>query len=195
MDFLDNQTLSDIRIQNDSTENAEYTDCIFNNCKFDGVKFVNYSFIECKFYNCVFRNVKFEQSEMRSCSFYDSLLMGINWNELIINRGKSLSLFPIETISNCVLRYSSFFQYSLAKMNFDGSTFEDCIFQECDLSKSTFKYAIFKKSSFSKCDLTCADFRDANGYSIDINTNKLKQARFSYPDVVNLLYSLDIRIE
>lgn len=38
------------------------------------------------------------------------------------------------------------------------------------------------------------DFRESTGYEIDINTNMLKDAKFSFPEVVSLLDSLEIKI-
>ena len=39
------------------------------------------------------------------------------------------------------------------------------------------------------------NFRGAQGYAVDLETNRLSKARFSFPEVVGLLSSLDIKIE
>ena len=48
---------------------------------------------------------------------------------------------------------------------------------------------------FTRCDLQKADLRTAEEYAIDLETNKLKGARFSFPDVVRLLDGTGIVIE
>lgn len=40
-----------------------------------------------------------------------------------------------------------------------------------------------------------ADFREARENQIDIETNKLSSARFSFPEVISLLKSIGIRID
>ena len=68
-------------------------------------------------------------------------------------------------------------------------------FIETDLSDGDFKNTDFEKSLFFKANLTDADFRGASNYSIDIKTNILKRTRFSLPEALSLLESLDIIIE
>lgn len=53
----------------------------------------------------------------------------------------------------------------------------------------------FDKTQFRGCDLRKADFRGAIGYVIDIQQNKLRDAKFSFPEVVCLLEGMGIRIE
>ena len=44
------------------------------------------------------------------------------------------------------------------------------------------------------CDLRKADFRDATGYKVDILGSRLKDAKFSLPEAVNLLADLKIKL-
>ena len=44
------------------------------------------------------------------------------------------------------------------------------------------------------CDLRKADFRDAAGYKVDILGSRLKDAKFSLPEAVNLLADLKIKL-
>lgn len=46
-----------------------------------------------------------------------------------------------------------------------------------------------------QCNMPKADFRGARGYAIDIKNNNLEGAKFSYPEVVSLLSSIDIIID
>ena len=68
-------------------------------------------------------------------------------------------------------------------------------FEECDLQESNFRNCRLEATQFFRCDVRKADFREAKGYVIDIPSNKLRQAKFSFPEVVSLLDSLEIKIE
>ena len=68
-------------------------------------------------------------------------------------------------------------------------------FYETDMSDGIFTDTDFQGSTFFKTNLSRADFRRAKNYTIDLRNNVLKNACFSLPDVLSLLYSLDILIE
>lgn len=72
---------------------------------------------------------------------------------------------------------------------------QESIFEECDLQESNFRNCRLEATQFFRCDVRKADFREAKGYVIDIPSNKLRQAKFSFPEVVSLLDSLEIKIE
>ena len=61
----------------------------------------------------------------------------------------------------------------------------NCRFENCTVISLEAKYSEIKNG----------DFRNSSGYVIDIESNKLKQAKFSYPEVVRLLNSLEIQID
>lgn len=69
------------------------------------------------------------------------------------------------------------------------------MFEECNLKDSSFEKSLLNTTQFTNRDLRGADFREATGYQIDINTNKLKGAKFSFPEVINLLSGLEINID
>ena len=68
----------------------------------------------------------------------------------------------------------------LAETNMKGVSLYDC-----DLADATFE----------RTDLTQADLRGAKNYIIDPDINKLKNARFSIPEVLGLLAKYSIKIE
>lgn len=49
-------------------------------------------------------------------------------------------------------------------------------------------------ADLSFAEKTKADFRDAIGYKVDILGSRLKDARFSLPEAVNLLADLKIKL-
>jgi uncharacterized protein YjbI with pentapeptide repeats len=67
--------------------------------------------------------------------------------------------------------------------------FTDCdltgsIFDNCDLTMATFENTIIEK----------ADFRTSFNYSIDLNINRVKKAKFSLLGLAGLLDKYDIDI-
>jgi uncharacterized protein YjbI with pentapeptide repeats len=68
-------------------------------------------------------------------------------------------------------------------------------FEGADLTRADFAEADLEMTRFSHCDLTEANFVRASNYQINAAENTLHQARFSLPEAVNLLYSLDIVVE
>jgi uncharacterized protein YjbI with pentapeptide repeats len=76
----------------------------------------------------------------------------------------------------------------------------DCVavdvdFRETDLSQADFAGTDLAQSLFSDTHLTEADLSRARNYHIDPAQNVLRQARFSLPEAMSLLYSMDIVLE
>ena len=59
---------------------------------------------------------------------------------------------------------------------------------------ANFKGVELHETEFYQCDLRKADFRDAAGYRVDILGSRLKDAKFSLPEAVNLLADLKIKL-
>jgi uncharacterized protein YjbI with pentapeptide repeats len=62
------------------------------------------------------------------------------------------------------------------------------------LNGADFSEADLSGTIFHNCDLCKADFSTATQYAIDPQTNKIKKARFSIPEVIGLLSGFDITI-
>ena len=67
--------------------------------------------------------------------------------------------------------------------------FREAIMMHSDLSGSDLLGSFFQAT-----DLKKANFLDAYNYSINPLTNKIKQAKFSMPDAINLLESFEVEI-
>jgi len=84
-------------------------------------------------------------------------------------------------------------------MTLTGASLESCKahevdFRETDLSHANLAYTDFHKSLFIHTKLNSADFTEAVNYNIDIELNEIKKSKFSFPEVVSLLNSLEIDI-
>ena len=118
-------------------------------------------------------------------------MIGVDWT--IASWPKPTLGSPIN-FHNCGVDFSNFFGLSLPKISFKGSSVKDVEFSETDLTDGDFSNAILTKSRFSQTNLTRANFQDATEYSIDVTNNWLAKARFSFPEAISLLRSLDIEL-
>ena len=84
-----------------------------------------------------------------------------------------------------VIKDKKYQDVTMEQYIFTDCTFENCSFEDCRL----------EATQFFRWDIRKADFREAKGYVIDIPSNKLKQAKFSFPEVTSLLTSLEIKID
>ena len=169
-----------------------FEDCSFRSCMFDATTFERCRFISCSFTRCSFVTPLSRYSEMRFCDFRDCSLIGMDFMAFVDNEYIEK---PVNSIKNCKMKYCYFHRMAFPSYDFSGNSFSKCEFVECDLQKASFAGCELGATSFSNSDLRGADFRGASEYAIDIFTDKIKKARFSYPEVMDLLAGLDIVIE
>jgi uncharacterized protein YjbI with pentapeptide repeats len=123
--------------------------------------------------------------------FIDCQLVGINWSNSGLQRKSFLKTLEFQ---NCVLNYSTF-----TALNLDKIRITDCIAQNADFSDASLVNACctnsdFTNTRFSSTNLSGADFRGARNYNIPVTSNKIAKAKFSLPEALSLLSSLDIEI-
>ena len=70
----------------------------------------------------------------------------------------------------------------------------ECRFVRCEMQMVNFMGTELHETEFYQCDLRKVDFRDATGYKVDILGSRLKDAKFSLPEAVNLLADLKIKL-
>jgi len=93
-----------------------------------------------------------------------------------------------------VISDSNFLGLPLGGTAIKGCLARDADFREADLSRSDLTGTDFTASLFGKTNLTGADLTQARNYAIRISDNKVKDAKFSMPEAMSLLYCLDIKI-
>ena len=175
-------TLTSSKIQSKEFEDCTFEKCIFIECVFDACHFIDCSFVGCsisanKPYNSQFTNIVFK----------DSKIMGFDWT-----KARNVRLLSFE---RCDISYSNFSYLKLPELKLLECTAHEVNFNETDLTSGIFIKTDFLNSVFSSTNLTKADFRKAFNYGIDFNFNILKKARFSLPEAMSLLTSLDIILE
>jgi uncharacterized protein YjbI with pentapeptide repeats len=97
--------------------------------------------------------------------------------------------------TKCTIAFCDFSHLDIKK-----SQFLDCEIRETDflysnLTGSDFRDSDLNTSKFNNTNLEKTNFIGAKNYYIDPTCNKLKQARFSYPDVLSLLDPFGIKVE
>ncbi len=173
-------------------EDAQYFECVFVKCAFSRVAMRNVTFSNCVFEDCALRNVTFRECSMLNSVFQRCALMGLDWS-VLRRHGTRLSL--LRGMRSCSIKYNTFMDMKMAKMDFSDSILHDCYFQECDLKQTDFRRCDLQNTVFQACSLSKADFRDARNYRINVMNNAITRAKFSHPDVVGLLSGFDIVIE
>ena len=102
---------------------------------------------------------------------------------------------PIHTLKECSLKYNTFTEMNFNRFDFsDGNEIVGSMFAKCEMQLANFKGVELHETEFYQCDLRKADFRDATGYKVDILGSRLKDAKFSLPEAVNLLADLKIKL-
>lgn len=181
------KTLSGITLSKTTIKDCEFEECNFTKLNLSECRIEKCKFINCKFEDCIFSTVKPTDSSFLEIEFKDCKVQGFDWTLAL--RINSLAF------TNCQINYSNFRFLKLQKTKLINSVAKEADFTECNLSESDFSGTDFEGSIFFKTNLTKVNFIRASNYFIDIRTNTLKKAKFSFPQVIGLLRSLDITIE
>ena len=165
----------------------EFEGATFGNVAAVGLDLRDRKFIDCMFENCQLSSVKLDGAVIQS-SFKNCKIEGINFFTV---KRTLLSL----SFESCLIRHSSFAELRLHNAKYARCEFRNVDFADADLTGVDFSSSIFEDCIFRNTNLSKADFRGATGYFIDPIQNKIRGARFSSPDVLNLLAPFDIEIE
>lgn len=169
-------------------DNRTFSDCLFRFCRFSECDFTGTVFRNCRFENCDFSLVKVDGAGFSNSLFKECRMQGIDFHDC--NRFQFNPDF-VET----VIAHSFFSDQDMTGKSFRKCIINDCEFAHTMLKEADFSKCSFKDTKFSNCNLEKANFKDATGYAFHPGENKVKDAKFSYPDVVNLLSPLGIIIE
>lgn len=166
--------------------------CDFKNCNFDNATFINCKFIDCEFTNCSLNTIVPTHTSFSNINFDNTKLMGINWP---MAQWPQIKLYSLIHFYSCDISHSSFFGLNLSEINLQNCKAHDVDFREADLSNSYLMDTDFFQSLFIKTKLNSANFSGAINYNIDIKLNTVKNAIFTFPDVINLLHHFEIKID
>jgi len=161
-----------------------------------GKQYQEYVFEDCDFVDTTIRNSNFSLVQFIRCrlinlSFVDSKVQGVNFMANNPTIPPSLSFVSTDlsrsSLAHCSLRKSKLTECKAIETDFFCADLRNC-----DCRGTDFSGAILSEAS-----LVGADFRHSINYSINPfqNPQKLRKARFSSNEVINLLSELDIDIE
>lgn len=170
---------------------ASFHDCRFAKCNFSHAQLLQCRFDGCEFSGCNLSLAVLRGSSFREVSFSSCKLVGIDWTAA---RWPSVALGGQLRFDECLLNSSSFFGLYLQETKMEACQARNVDFTEADCSHASFIQTDFAGATFHQSKLVKADFSDAVNYAIDARSNRISGARFSLPDAVNLLRSLDIEI-
>lgn len=181
------EIISQQRIESAAVVGHVFEDCVFDRVSFAGASLDRARFLSCQFKTCDFSNVSVARARLRDCAFVECKLVGVQW----VNVEELVCPKFIE----CNLSYGNFVGLRERKSSFARCTLRDVDFSDADLSECDFAGADLGGARFHNTTLLKANFRDAANYVIDPLRNKLKGAKFSWPEARGLLVGLGVVVE
>jgi len=158
-------------------------------CSFVESVFSTCRFISCTFQGCDLSLIQLPGSTFSATRFEDSKVIGIDWTLVDWNAatlGDPISFF------NATLNHATFIGLKLSGIKIKDCMASNVDFREADLSRADFSGTDLSESLFTNTDLTAADLSRARNYHIAPQQNIIKQAKFSMPEAMSLLFNLDI---
>ncbi|ODN42163.1 pentapeptide repeat-containing protein, partial [Piscirickettsia litoralis] len=171
--------LSQINLNKVTFENCQFIDCDFSESALNQCKF-----IDCSFKNSNLSLAKLNNSLVNEVEFNACKMTGVNWNQA---RWSNITLASPIFFKACDVSLSSFYELKLPELSMIDCKAHDVDFRGCDLTRADFTRTDFEKAEFMHTRLNHADFREAINYIINPVENSLTRAKFSFPEVVNLL--------
>lgn len=188
-DECQDQTFKRVQARNTLVDRVTFERCTFVNCLFSECTFQSCKFRDCTFQDCNFWLTRVPGSAFRNTLFKKSKVVGINWAEGVWSKTGLLdSISFIESD----LTNSTFIGLVLRKLIMTDCIAHNADFADADLTQADCTGTDFAETRFLHTNLTEANFTRATNYAIDASQNTIKKARFSLPEAINLLRSLNI---
>lgn len=182
------ETFIGVQYSQEDLTNNEYSNCLFKKCNFNDSNLSNSIFIDCQFYNCNLANVKVANCSFQEVLFKKCKLIGIRFtmiDPLLISWAFRECLIMICDFSDLDIKESRFVKCEIRETDYINTNLLGSSFSESDLKLCRFHNTILDK----------VDFVNSVNYNINPTNNRLKQAKFSYPEVLSLLDSFEIKVD
>lgn len=190
--LYENETFENLQYEGDLIEDMTFADCVFRKCRIYETELRHCSFKSCTFQDCVILNNRYRFTDAIDNRFSHCSLVGMAWND--VERENNV-MMPFSAFEECTLKHNLFISFKMKKFDFSDCDLQGSTFQQCDLRESLFRRTGLKDVNFQQNNLMGADFRDATDYGISLENNKLKKAKFSFPDAIRLLSATGIIVE
>ena len=183
------QTFDKVHLGPDEIISGKFTDCVFSQCSYETAILNNCRCSNCLFLECNLNLVKLPGSSFPATRFEKSKLMGIDWTQATWSTS---GFYSLVCFLECVISHSTFIGLELKRIQITNCIANEVDFRDADLSNADFTGTDLAGSIFGNTNLTEADLSQARNYMVDPSNNILKQAKFSMPEAMALLYSMDI---
>jgi uncharacterized protein YjbI with pentapeptide repeats len=170
---------------------ATFLDCTFDKCRFSEAVFESCRLIDCTFKECDLSLVQVPGSTISGGRFTNTKLIGMNWSQADWS-GQGIGN-PFE-FNKCALNHTTFLGVHLGAVKLRRCEAINVDFREASIVGADFAFTDLSDSLFQKTNLSKADLRYAKNYNIDPSQNIIRKARFSLPEAMALLYSMDIEL-
>ena len=185
----DRQIFKNLTLDHEIIEAKEFYDCAFEGCSLVEVVVRQCRFVDCTFKQCDLSLMRVPDSSFTNTRFENCKMIGIDWTEADWPREK---FFDPISFSKCVINHSTFIGLSLPKIKAIECIAHEVDFREADLSQADLSHSDLAGSLFINTNLTRANLSLARNYTINAGLNTLKKTKFSLPEAMSLLHSLDI---
>jgi len=182
----ENQQFKSLDLGRQSLQGSVFDHVVFESCHFIESNWQQAQFHDCLFKNCNLSLIQLKGCRLEQVAFKECKIVGLDFY-------KCEKVFHI-AFDKSVLQTCNFADLKLKKTSFAGSKIKEVYFTNTDLSEANFTDTDLIGTVFHQCNLTKADFRHAENYLIDLETNLVKKAQFSLPEAINLLKFFDIVI-
>lgn len=172
----------------ESFEKGEYDNCTFINCNLEGTVLSGSRLINCSFQECNLSNAKIEETSFQHVSFNNCKMIGMAFED------SSEFGFNIQ-IDHSQLEHASFYRVKFNKSIITNSQLHFTDFTEANLDSSIITNCDLNGATFYQTNLQKVDLRNSENYEIDPESNRIKGAKFSLPEVTGLLSKYQIIIE
>ncbi len=185
------EAFRDLDLSKEEIISKEFEDCTFVNCDFSEAQLRHCIFDDCRFLKCNMSVMKVDGCRFSNVVFEESKLSGIDWTKALYSE---ILLDAPLTFLNCIVDYSSFYGLTLQSLVMRECKAYDVDFRESDLSGADLRESDLTDTLFRNTNLSGADLTLAENYTIDINVNTIKGAKFSRYEALTLLDGLEITL-
>ncbi len=183
----EDQTIQGQDFSQKSLAEYAFTNCLFQNCNFTECLFHNARFVSCSFKACNLSLLKMEGCRLQDVYFEGCKIMGVEFFKC------EKKFFSIKAKHSC-LHYCNFADLNMKHASFQECKVKECFFIDTSLIEADFTNTDLQGTTFHNSDLSKADFCGSTNYEIDLRTNKVKKAKFSFPEAIGLLRGFEIEI-
>lgn len=180
-----------LELPNVEISETEFHQCAFRECSLAEAVFRNCRFVECRFHGCDLSLMEVPASAFIRVGFEDCTVVGVNWAKAdwsALNMGKTLDFHQSG------LNHSTFLSVPLKQSSLVDCAARNVDFREADLAMADLSGTDLSEALFQGTNLRQADLSRARNYAINPGLNTISGAKFSLPEAMSLLYSMDIEL-